>query len=266
MLPELHRTLKNSLIPLMGLTLASGASLVLGIGAMALVPGRDTKARFFDFCLEASKAGLISSMTYLSVSQLVAWDSRIRVSAWRRGREEIAAGAELHPHQVVAEPSAPVANRVPQPPVSYTDGLRELFRSRYGQPSELDRPDACLGCENWHGWTYTGEKGTNGFVCAMHPFGPIGENCPDHEGYPLEYRLVRIQGSGFQNLYFVWLGAGHNLSDMFLEAIEVPGSDRLRLMKRYHLKSATGLPGCIFKSKSHDIGKAYRELIDSCPD
>jgi hypothetical protein len=37
------------------------------------------------------------------------------------------------------------------------------------------RPAACKSCKNYHGQTYGG----NFFNCAIHPSGPVGEECPD---------------------------------------------------------------------------------------
>ncbi|WP_193199681.1 hypothetical protein [Nostoc sp. MG11] len=41
---------------------------------------------------------------------------------------------------------------------------------------EESRPAACIGCENYHGQYYGG----NMLVCAIHPHGVEGENCPDY--------------------------------------------------------------------------------------
>jgi len=41
----------------------------------------------------------------------------------------------------------------------------------------LQNYPACVGCRNFYGQTYGG----NTLVCAMHPFGPDDEQCPDWE-------------------------------------------------------------------------------------
>jgi hypothetical protein len=44
------------------------------------------------------------------------------------------------------------------------------------EPSAQQNP-ACIGCRHYHGQAYGG----NLLVCAMHPHGWEGENCPDWE-------------------------------------------------------------------------------------
>ena len=46
----------------------------------------------------------------------------------------------------------------------------------YHQPSNQSHP-ACIGCANYHGQAYNG----NLLVCAMHPNGYEGDECPDWE-------------------------------------------------------------------------------------
>jgi len=45
------------------------------------------------------------------------------------------------------------------------------------RPTAKQHP-ACRGCENYHGYRY----GENLFICAMHPYGWEGDDCPDWEG------------------------------------------------------------------------------------
>jgi hypothetical protein len=43
------------------------------------------------------------------------------------------------------------------------------------------KPKPCTSCRHYHGHTYNGTI----FVCAMHPYGPESEGCPDtEEGRP----------------------------------------------------------------------------------
>lgn len=44
------------------------------------------------------------------------------------------------------------------------------------EPILQDHP-ACIGCRNYYGQAHGG----NMLICAMHPFGPDGEQCPDWE-------------------------------------------------------------------------------------
>lgn len=39
------------------------------------------------------------------------------------------------------------------------------------------RPKACVGCTNYHGQTYAGNR----LICGVHPYGWEGDNCPDWE-------------------------------------------------------------------------------------
>jgi hypothetical protein len=39
----------------------------------------------------------------------------------------------------------------------------------------FDRPSPCQDCTEYHGLIYGGVR----LVCAMHPYGVDGENCPD---------------------------------------------------------------------------------------
>ena len=39
-----------------------------------------------------------------------------------------------------------------------------------------DRPEACQGCQNYHGETYNGNR----LICSIHPYGwADGDECPD---------------------------------------------------------------------------------------
>ncbi|MBE9117861.1 hypothetical protein IQ249_18335 [Lusitaniella coriacea LEGE 07157] len=40
-----------------------------------------------------------------------------------------------------------------------------------------DKPSACMGCRNYHGQMYGGNR----LVCAMHPYGWEDSPCPDWE-------------------------------------------------------------------------------------
>ncbi len=41
----------------------------------------------------------------------------------------------------------------------------------------LDKFPACIGCQNYHGYSHGG----NLLICGMHPYGWDGESCPDWE-------------------------------------------------------------------------------------
>jgi hypothetical protein len=134
-----------------------------------------------------------------------------------------------------------------------------------------DRPQACQNCENYIGQTFVGEKGANQFICAMHPFGTEFDVCNDNSWEktpvePVEYRLIRLQGVGFPNLWFARCEPGDGLSEIIQEAIPVSQCECDRLKARYRLKSGTGLPGCIFKSSASTTAAAFEELMDSCFD
>jgi hypothetical protein len=44
------------------------------------------------------------------------------------------------------------------------------------QPDPVENP-ACVGCSNYHGHVYSGNK----LICAMHPYGWENDHCPDWE-------------------------------------------------------------------------------------
>lgn len=273
---NVYKTLDNALIPLKVVAMAGFASVV--VGGLGTVAAPANKTEFFSrLGLRGSNIGLVAAIGWSGVAFLLNLDDFNRQRRLSRQPRTNVVAAERQvvqqqadsPSSVVAQPTNEVVVEtttptVPQPRRSYMDGLNETFQVQYGQPQEIDRPTACQGCENWHGQVYGGVA----FICAKHPYGPgtEGQECPDCDPFPVEYRLVRIQGSGFKNLYFVWLGSGVVLPDIFYDAIEVPEHDRVRLMKRYGLKSPTGLPGCKFSCKAHDIREAYQELIKSCPE
>lgn len=50
----------------------------------------------------------------------------------------------------------------------------DFTRVSYHTPSTESHP-ACINCANYHGQVYNG----NLLVCAMHPHGYEGSNCPD---------------------------------------------------------------------------------------
>lgn len=244
----LRKTLKNVSIPLLAMTCLSGAAVLTTVVGMIANPGQST--RLAEIGNKFSSTGIVASTSYLAIALVLKDDRRRRRQPQRaeiRGNQEawVEAG-----HQ-----SSDALTRT-----------REL-RDAISRPQSWIKPDACMGCQHYHGYTYSGDQGNNTLVCAMHPTGPIGETCPDHEGYPKLYKLVRIQGLGESNLYFVrvWedcLEPG--AWQMFMDAIFVVPRDRDRLLKRFNLRSSSGLPGCEFTSKS-DIQSAYQELLDSCP-
>ncbi|MEN9208229.1 MAG: hypothetical protein Q6L50_09580 [Gloeomargarita sp. GMQP_bins_120] len=45
-------------------------------------------------------------------------------------------------------------------------------------PLLMNQP-ACVGCKHYHGQVYNGQI----LVCAMHPYGVEGTQCPDWEGF-----------------------------------------------------------------------------------
>lgn len=55
------------------------------------------------------------------------------------------------------------------------------FLAHPGEPEPVKHP-ACVGCQHYHGQAYGGHV----FVCAMHPYGWDGEQCPDWETGPWE--------------------------------------------------------------------------------
>ena len=52
----------------------------------------------------------------------------------------------------------------------------DFININYHKPSVQNNP-ACINCANYHGQSYNG----NLLVCAMHPHGYEGDNCPDWE-------------------------------------------------------------------------------------
>lgn len=50
----------------------------------------------------------------------------------------------------------------------------------YGVEATTEENPACRGCEHYHGQVYNGSL----LVCAMHPYGWEGENCPDWRESP----------------------------------------------------------------------------------
>lgn len=147
---------------------------------------------------------------------------------------------------------------------------RELARS-------TSKLTACIGCQNYHGHSYPVSWGEQGFtsyerlVCGMHPSGWDGESCPDWEQIPHVYRLIRLQGSGNNCLYFVRADReDYSIDQMLAEAPELDVVDATdyeiakALMQKFNCKSLNGLPGCEYKSKLSDIDEAWQELIDSC--
>jgi hypothetical protein len=80
----------------------------------------------------------------------------------------------------------PYLNRFFDP---WVDQLIELFGGMETELESRARPftntvnpmmnnhPACVGCSNYHGYSYGGEM----LVCGMHPFGWEGEQCPDWE-------------------------------------------------------------------------------------
>ena len=139
------------------------------------------------------------------------------------------------------------------------------------------RPAACQGCYNYYGhshFSYWGEPQVEmvqtQFVCAMHPYSPDGESCPDWEAVPHEYRLIRLQGSGISCLYFVEVESSKSVEEILQKGIEIDLQNEAgkidALCRKFERKSVNGLPGCIFKSRQSDIELAFQELLDSCPE
>ncbi len=249
----LRETLRNSLIPLRVMAFGSMAiAAIAAAGAITLLEKPAEKAA--NIAMRTVQIGLLASGGCLSVAGLLYWDTQKRhKSQWARYSE-----FESERFRVQATSQSLY---IPQPPESYLDGLTEDFENRYGS-SQPKNATLCQTCENYHGEIYGG----NSLVCAIHPYGLIGADCPDWEPKPTEYRLVRLQGVGWSNLYFVQIFTGQLLSETFQEAIEVSPSQKRRLIKRFRLKHSTGLPGCVFKSKASTITGAYEELINSCPE
>lgn len=59
----------------------------------------------------------------------------------------------------------------------------------YVSKTPLSKANPCSGCKHHHGSTYNGVP----FVCAMHPFGPDGEGCPDFEGVPIVVEKYKFE-------------------------------------------------------------------------
>jgi hypothetical protein len=142
------------------------------------------------------------------------------------------------------------------------------------------QPEACRGCDHYHGWAYEPQNEVEGvnlpktqFICGMHPSGPIGDTCEDWEGIVVihTYRIVRIQGGGSNSFYFAPTFSGIVWRSDLQNSIELDPDDDYdaeqikALCRRYRLKHKNGLPGCEFKTTTRDTQKAFNELIESCP-
>ena len=243
-------TLENALVPLKAMFWSSlTTAVVAGVGAIALPYKPAEKAA--NLMIQAARIGIIASALTISVQQLLIWDSRKRLAAARRQYPEV----EAEQGERASRPASPL------------EQLREtasLFR-----PEQWIQPETCRGCVHYHGAAYHGEKGVNQLICAMHPYGPDGPTCPDKEGVTYWYLIVRIQGATCSNLFFIRhiisAPLDATLASLMAEAVAIHPMYRDRLMKKYKLKSATGLPGCRFGSKCLDIHQAFQELINSCP-
>jgi hypothetical protein len=73
-----------------------------------------------------------------------------------------------------------------------------------------------------------------------------------------------FKGSVSQICGFARCEPGDGLNEIIQEAIPVSQDECDRLKRRYRLKSGTGLPGCIFKSRAATTVAAFKELMDSC--
>lgn len=242
-------TLENALIPLKTMFWSSlTTAVVAGVGAIALPYKPAEKAA--NLMMDAACIGIVASALTISVQQLLIWDSQKRLERARRRYPEVEA-----PEGEQVSRSASLEQ--PQETLS-------LLR-----PARWVQPEACKGCIHYHGLAYHGEKGVNQLICAMHPCGPDGPTCPDKEGATYWYLIVRIQGATCSNLFFIRhiisAPLDATLASLMTEAVAIHPMYRDRLMKKYKLKSATGLPGCRFGSQSLDIHQAFQELINSCP-
>lgn len=77
-----------------------------------------------------------------------------------------------------------LAERVTPIVVPMAEALETWFEAMAGpitshvDPILNDHP-TCVGCQHYYGQAHGG----NMLVCAMHPFGPEEENCPDWESH-----------------------------------------------------------------------------------
>lgn len=244
-LPDaVKKTLANTLIPFQGIGYASLAAAVVATIATQGFPGN---RKLHEVSFKTATLSLGSMLAVVGIQHLLIRDSRKRLEALRQQHPEVE-GRRVHRVEVNPTPV------VPEERVSFLTGLkREII------------PTACVRCQNYHGITYHGEQGANRLICGMHPTGSMGDVCPDWESVPTQYRLIRLQGIGYSNLFFVYNLPG-DLSEMMKLAVTVHPMHRDRLMKRYRLKSSSGLPGCRFESQSESIEQAFKELLDSCPE
>jgi len=241
--PPIARSfLRNSLIPLEGVISGSIAVIGLGLLGAALLPEVPAKKSAY-LALGTAPIAVVAIVGYSTISQVVTEEDQAR-NPWEERIEAVIEQAQTQ--------------LVPNRPVLFLD---ELIAQR--RPSRV-QPVACKDCQNYVGRTFEGEKGANHFVCAMHPSGPESETCIDWEKTPVEYRLIRLQGVGFPNLWFARCEPGDGLNEIIQEAIPVSQDECDRLKRRYRLKSGTGLPGCIFKSRAATTVAAFKELMDSC--
>lgn len=56
------------------------------------------------------------------------------------------------------------------------------------------KPKPCKACQHYYGKTHYGREGSNRLICAMHPYGPEGEECEDREVAPEVERLMEAIG------------------------------------------------------------------------
>lgn len=264
-LPRLvYNFLENAQIPFVGICLTSTVAAAGCFGASAVGLLDSSVAHRFATIAVASGAGAVA------VRQVLERDDNKRLVQMRRRYDELVAerrtreslsGEVSHERQL---------DRVVTQPQSNAEPL-DLFQGRGG------RPTACVGCQHYHGRIYPVRWGEQGFesyeqlVCAMHPSGWDGESCPDWEQTPRVYRLVRLQGSGNNCLYFVRADReDYSIDQMLAEAPELDVVDAddyeiaKALMQKFNRKSLNGLPGCEYKSKLSNIDEAWQELIDSC--
>jgi hypothetical protein len=166
------------------------------------------------------------------------------------------------------------------PPRSESATTQEVHTYRQVEPQpqflRWSRPAACKNCIHYNGHIFRSHWGDvnvesveTQFICAMYPYGPDGETCPDWEGPLNEYRLIRLQGSGLSCLYFVESGFSKSVVDETLaNGVEIDTETDAEitqaLCRKFERKSINGLPGCIFKTKETDINLAFQELLDSC--
>jgi hypothetical protein len=240
--PIARSFLNNSVIPLRMMVYGSIGFVQLGFVGAALLP-EDLAKKSAYLALGSAPIAIVAIVGYSTASQIVKEEETETRNPWEERIEAF------------------VAEETPVRPMPFRD---ELIAQHC--PSTVQSV-ACKGCQNYVGRTFEGEKGANLFVCAMHPFGPEADVCVDREKKPpepVEYRLIRLQGVGFPNLWFARCEPGDGLSEIIQEAIPVSQDECDRLKRRYRLKSGTGLPGCIFKSRAATTVEAFKELMDSC--